>query len=524
MDSPTRGLRCRYCDEAFKRKEHLDRHVRRHLGSKPFKCTICPKAFSRSKGIDCCYPSDGEVPDRGAPTAGEPDGPETPAVGAGQDALPDRSSLAATARTVPSGAEYGRVSGSAGSIAPLDGLEPIMVANVMPVGGYEAAVPSIAQSLHASPGFEAYSASMNPFDQAWSSLFAPLDQPLIWSFNQELLAHELTSSISSSTLHSSGTPSRSSAQTVARYGDVLGVACSEPPAAKQSSRPSQAGALSFPSLEPDDANVLLSEDFCHVSKINELDYEKLSSFFLEQAQGESQAFPEISVIHTFVQLYYEYFDSLFPCIHPVMLKDEGDSWIALLAVAAVGSQYSSISNAETYSSSLQELLYRAVAIHKPEPHRNPSSQIVQSTLLSLVCLQFSAAGSIGLDLSNKHDAIGRMGSFARQMHMLSLYAEEKFLHYQLSSPLWRTLMAGMAPTQPASSTSTLNNQPNIESILTNAAASVRDAFEKLREMAMSKPESPDNCALLVHYHILSILRQVLLRKLYEFSGWQVTEH
>ncbi|KAH0431061.1 hypothetical protein CcaCcLH18_07366 [Colletotrichum camelliae] len=108
-----------------------------------------------------------------------------------------------------------------------------------------------------------------------------------------------------------------------------------------------------------------------------------------------------------------------------------------------------------------------------------------------------------------------MGAFARQMHMLSLYTEEKFLHYQLSSPIWKTLMAGMS--------NPVDTHPNINTLLTNAATSVNDAFETLRGIDSSRTESPESDALLTYYHVLTILRQVPLRKLYEFSGWQVTE-
>lgn len=108
-----------------------------------------------------------------------------------------------------------------------------------------------------------------------------------------------------------------------------------------------------------------------------------------------------------------------------------------------------------------------------------------------------------------------MGSFARQMHMLSLYTEETVLHYQLLSPLWKTLMTGMS--------NPVDTQTNINTLLTNAATSVNDAFQILWERSSSKPESPETCALLTYYHVLSILRHVPLRKLYEFSGWQVTD-
>ncbi|KAF4929601.1 hypothetical protein CGCVW01_v001440 [Colletotrichum viniferum] len=46
-----------------------------------------------------------------------------------------------------------------------------------------------------------------------------------------------------------------------------------------------------------------------------------------------------------------------------MLETGEESWVSVLAVASIGSQYSSISNSEQYSKGLQELLGRAVAAY-----------------------------------------------------------------------------------------------------------------------------------------------------------------
>ncbi|KAJ5563943.1 hypothetical protein N7513_000185 [Penicillium frequentans] len=40
-------MECRYCHEKFNRREHLDRHLRRHSGARPYPCPICSRAFSR---------------------------------------------------------------------------------------------------------------------------------------------------------------------------------------------------------------------------------------------------------------------------------------------------------------------------------------------------------------------------------------------------------------------------------------------------------------------------------------------
>ncbi|KAH8657724.1 hypothetical protein BX600DRAFT_357098, partial [Xylariales sp. PMI_506] len=40
---------CKYpgCTKAFRRKEHLNRHVRGHQLTRPHKCYICNRSFAR---------------------------------------------------------------------------------------------------------------------------------------------------------------------------------------------------------------------------------------------------------------------------------------------------------------------------------------------------------------------------------------------------------------------------------------------------------------------------------------------
>ncbi|KAH9436423.1 hypothetical protein MCOR02_000095 [Pyricularia oryzae] len=47
MASDPASLTCDHCGETFLRREHLDRHLRRHSGIKPFRCEVCDKAFAR---------------------------------------------------------------------------------------------------------------------------------------------------------------------------------------------------------------------------------------------------------------------------------------------------------------------------------------------------------------------------------------------------------------------------------------------------------------------------------------------
>ncbi|EQB47921.1 hypothetical protein CGLO_12894 [Colletotrichum gloeosporioides Cg-14] len=261
---------------------------------------------------------------------------------------------------MPTYAEYGR-------LVTLNEPGPSLNADVIPMPSYSvrtAATP-VGQPMNAVSEFATLSAAMaamHPIGtertQAWNSAFVSFNQPFPWSFTEDLFNHELPGSVPSSVLNSNGVFAQAGASTASRYIDPvdgLGPTPGGKPCASCEDIPS------FPSLELYDEDILLAEDFRHVSKIN--GHERLAQFFQEQSPSGEQVFPEARVIHTFVQLYYEHFDFQFPFIHPAMLETGDESWVSVLAVASIGSQYSSISNSEQYSKGLQELLGRAVAAY-----------------------------------------------------------------------------------------------------------------------------------------------------------------
>lgn len=45
-------FRCSYCPKAFTRKDHLVNHVRQHTGESPHKCTYCTKSFTRKEHLN----------------------------------------------------------------------------------------------------------------------------------------------------------------------------------------------------------------------------------------------------------------------------------------------------------------------------------------------------------------------------------------------------------------------------------------------------------------------------------------
>ncbi|EUC43553.1 hypothetical protein COCMIDRAFT_38492 [Bipolaris oryzae ATCC 44560] len=47
MASDPASLTCEHCGDTFLRREHWDRHLRRHSGVKLFQCEVCSKSFAR---------------------------------------------------------------------------------------------------------------------------------------------------------------------------------------------------------------------------------------------------------------------------------------------------------------------------------------------------------------------------------------------------------------------------------------------------------------------------------------------
>jgi hypothetical protein len=69
------------------------------------------------------------------------------------------------------------------------------------------------------------------------------------------------------------------------------------------------------------------------------------------------------LLHAFAELYFEYFDPCLPFLHPVRVERDDLSWILLMAVAAIGSQYSEVRDAPTFTTVFHHLLRKAIQAH-----------------------------------------------------------------------------------------------------------------------------------------------------------------
>jgi hypothetical protein len=116
----------------------------------------------------------------------------------------------------------------------------------------------------------------------------------------------------------------------------------------------------FPELLLSDRELLARDNFCILQNVSLEAYTHSRQFFNASQHTATSAFPSIEVFLSFAELYFEFFNHDFSFVHPQQIEQDGASWILLVAVASVGAQYSSLSNAEMYVKCLQSLLAEAV--------------------------------------------------------------------------------------------------------------------------------------------------------------------
>lgn len=133
------------------------------------------------------------------------------------------------------------------------------------------------------------------------------------------------------------------------------------PASASSSKPTRQLKPSLPRMRRSDERFLLPE-FRYNVMTNASIYESLKSYLVSLGETEDGTFPWWRVIQDFVHLYFEHFDHEYPVVHPYALEFGHDktSWMVLLAVVTVGSQYSAFGNASQFSASFGEILSQAI--------------------------------------------------------------------------------------------------------------------------------------------------------------------
>ncbi|KAF4499299.1 hypothetical protein FAGAP_4504 [Fusarium agapanthi] len=166
----------------------------------------------------------------------------------------------------------------------------------------------------------------------------------------------------------------------------------------------------FPEPEANGLQMAGAEVFGHIHEIPRHAVDGLNNFYKTQRQESTETVIPRDILHAFVELYFEYFDTQFPFLHPSRLEDLDLPWILLLAVAAVGSHYSEIQGAEDYNTALCDLLARAVEL-TPQVHDNILNVEVttmQSVFLLHVLWLFSGSHKDKIVLQHRRSSLATM--------------------------------------------------------------------------------------------------------------------
>ena len=121
--------------------------------------------------------------------------------------------------------------------------------------------------------------------------------------------------------------------------------------------------VSFPELQPADLEILHAENYGHTALLSASAYKAVKKGVGEvcalQRISEGikiSLFPPQQAFDSFIQLYFECFERLFPLFHRPSFDPSKSHWIELLALATVGCRYSKSAAARYCTQALSEML------------------------------------------------------------------------------------------------------------------------------------------------------------------------
>ncbi|CAI7582086.1 unnamed protein product [Penicillium viridicatum] len=192
------------------------------------------------------------------------------------------------------------------------------------------------------------------------------------------------------------------------------------PASASSPKPTRQLKSSFPKMRRSDERFLLPESSYNVMT-NASIYESLKSYLVSLGETEDGTFPWWRVIQDFVHLYFEHFDHEYPVIHPYALEFGHDktSWMVLLAVVTVGSQYSAFGNASQFSASFGEILSQAIEQNRPQSPETTTLSYAQSVFLSDVSLMFGGSPKAQLKLQYERNVLVTLARVLKNLNVFS---------------------------------------------------------------------------------------------------------
>jgi hypothetical protein len=132
-------------------------------------------------------------------------------------------------------------------------------------------------------------------------------------------------------------------------------------------RASSQHPIYFPKLLLSDVDTIAAENYYHVPALSGETYQRIRFFFCSlhntsSYSSEAQEFPDIDVLNSFMQLYFEFVNAQFPVLHLPTFQPSAKSWMLVLAVVAVGCSHSAIRNQHEFAVPFRDLLRQALVV------------------------------------------------------------------------------------------------------------------------------------------------------------------
>ncbi|KAF4414728.1 hypothetical protein FACUT_14015 [Fusarium acutatum] len=339
-------LSCDHCGERFQRREHRDRHVLRHTGLKPFQCNICSKSFSRRSMtlwlvIEHCMVILGR--------------PEHVVAGVVKLVYLVQSRSRAVMEVILARDSSQDIAAS----SPLTGhgadfQEEAFIPHDLNCTSEEwDNPPSIPSDIIGMPTMASSTIHTTAPDTSSSWPHVPT-LPDTFTLNGDI----------DSFGNMTANPWMPWNSSIAHFSFPWFMDELEMPLELSDMAQPREDIPCHPFPEPEAIGMQMAgaEIFGHIHKIPRHAVDALNKFYKTQRRDSTPTAIPQDILQAFVELYFEYFDSQFPFLHPSRLEDPGLPSILLLAVAAVGSHYSEIQGAEDYNTALCDLLARAIEL------------------------------------------------------------------------------------------------------------------------------------------------------------------
>ncbi|OCT49460.1 hypothetical protein CLCR_04577 [Cladophialophora carrionii] len=357
ITDPVRTLSCPHCNATFKRKEHLGRHIQRHLGTRPFGnfvCTFRPPTSPQAVS---------ETPSTQNPESNIPLGPNSllspRTVGAhlGDQLIPE-----AAVASVPHPFQSSLNAEQQNNPADID-----LDGHHFPISD----APNDVETFeHATSAFDTEETLLQ--DLPWlTTIISSFNTPL-WMNDFGDISFENSDSLGETSTFRAAAPdattaalggSRHEQAEFDRPRRSTGYSGAESPRPEASTP--QARRAPLPPLSTEDRSVIHTEVYGYLQQPPAQAFAKIVEFF-DQQLTLCGSFVDILTFQAFLELYFEFFADQFPFIHVSMMQRDTTSWILYLGVAAIGAQLSGVEHALVYAAALEELFREAVTINIPE--------------------------------------------------------------------------------------------------------------------------------------------------------------